>query len=253
MASSTKRQTFTIKLWRAYVLDDVNAIVDSQYNLAVCLVRLDDYNQALEQINQSRAELTRTGRSIPADILLLEATIVYRMGKLDDAWQLTDTLLLTPGPLTEAVRSKTHFLRGLIAGEWDDINQLRQEIQSLGTPSTAGLQADRQELVGRLAMAESNWKAAINAFDSTAEFRRDDFDYSEMVNALALAAWACERAGKLSEASKRYLRAGRSAARQGGSREALNWLNRAERLAGEAGDELTAKQARSYRKWIEAP
>jgi tetratricopeptide (TPR) repeat protein len=240
-------------LERAYVLDDVNAIVDSQYNLAVCLIGLNSYKEALERVNQSKAELTRAGRSLPADILLLEATIVYRMGKLDDAWQLTDKILLDPSRLSEAIRSKTHFLRGLIAGEWDDINQLRQEIVSLGTPSTAGLQADREELVGRLAMAQNNWNEAIEAFDKTAEFRRDDFDYSEMANALALAAWACEQAGKLSQASKRYLRAGRSAARQREGREALNWLSRAEKLAGETGDEATVKEARSYRKWIEKP
>jgi tetratricopeptide (TPR) repeat protein len=240
-------------LERAYVLDDLNAIVDAQYNLAVCLTGLNAYVEALERVNQSKAELARTNQSIPADILLLEATIGYRMGKLDDAWQLTDKILLDPSRLSEAVQSKTHFLRGLIAGEWDDINQLRNEIASLGKPSTVGLRADREELVGRLAMAESNWNEAIEAFDSTAELRRDDFDYSEMVNALALAAWVCEQAGKLSEASKRYLRAGRSAARQGENRNALNWLNRAEKLAGEAGDESTAKQARSYRKWLEAP
>jgi tetratricopeptide (TPR) repeat protein len=116
-----------------------------------------------------------------------------------------------------------------------------------------GLRADREELIGRLAMAESNWKEAIEAFDRAAEFRQDDFDYSEMANALALAARACEQAGKLSEASKRYLRAGRSAARQGENRDALNWLNRAEKLAEAAGDESTAKQARSYRKWLEEP
>jgi len=202
-------------LERAYVLDDLNAIVDSQYNLAVCLTGLGSYGQALEQVNQSQAELDRTNRSIPADILLLEATIVYRMDELDNAWQLTDMILLDPSRLSEAVQSKTHFLRGLIAGERDDINQLRHEIASLGKPTAVGLRADREELVGRLAMAEGNWNEAIEAFDSTAEFRRDDFDYSEMVNALALAAWACEQAGKLSEASKRYLRAGRSAARQG--------------------------------------
>jgi len=209
--------------------------------------------KALERVNQSKAELARAKQNIPADILLLEATIIYRMGKLDDAWQLTDMILLDPGRLSEAIRSKTYFLRGLIAGERDDINQLRKEIVSLGEPSTVGLRADREELVGRLAMAEGNWNEAIEAFDRTAEFRQDDFDYSEMVNALALAGRACEQAGKLSEASKRYLRAGRSAARQEENRDALNWLNRAEKLAGEAGDESTAKQARSYRKWLEAP
>jgi len=240
-------------LERAYVLDDVNAIVDSQYNLAVCLTGLNSYVEALERVNQSKAELSRTNQNIPTDILLLEATILYRMGKPDDAWQLTDMILLDTNRLTEAIQSKTHFLRGLIAGERDDIHQLRKEIASLGKPSTVGLRADREELIGRLAMAESNWKEAIEAFDRSAEFRQDDFDYSEMANALALAARACEQAGKLSEASKRYLRAGRSAARQEKNHEALNWLNRAEMLAGEAGDEPTAKQARSYRKWLEAP
>ena len=238
---------------RAYVLDDLNAIVDSHYNLAVCLTGLNSHVEALERVNQSKAELARTNQSIPADILLLEATIGYRMGKLEDAWQLTDKILLDPSRLSEAIQSKTHFLRGLIASEWDDINQLRNEIASLGKPSTVGLQADRQELVGRLAMAESNWKEAIEAFDSAAEFRRENFNYSEMVSALAMAARACEQAGKLSEASKRYLRAGRSAARQGENRDALNWLSRAEKLAGEADDDLTAKQARSYRKWLEEP
>jgi len=240
-------------LERAYVLDDVNAIADSQYNLAVCLTGLKSYEKALERVHQSKAELARTNQNIPADILLLEATIIYRMGKLDDAWQLTDMILPDPSRLSEAIQSKTHFLRGLIAGDRGDINQLRNEIASLGKPTTAGLRADREELVGRLAMAEGNWNEAIDAFDSTAELRRDDFDYSEMVNALALAAWACERAGKLSDAAKRYLRAGRSAARQEQNRDALNWLNRAEKLAGEAGDESAAKQARSYRKWIEEP
>jgi tetratricopeptide (TPR) repeat protein len=240
-------------LERAYVLDDLNAIVDSQYNLAVCLTGLNSYVEALERVNQSKAELARTNQSIPADILLLEATIIYRMGKLDDAWQLTDKILLDPSRLSEAVQSKTHFLRGLIAGERDDIHQLRHEITSLGETSTVGLRADREELVGRLAMAENSWNEAIEAFDLTAELRREDFDYSEMVNALALAARACEQAGKLSEASKRYLRAGRSAARQGENRDALNWLKRAEKLAEAAGDESTAKQARSYRKWLEEP
>ena len=55
------------------------------------------------------------------------------------------------------------------------------------------------------------------------------------------------------EASKYYLRAGRSAAQQGQNQDALKWLNRAEQLAGEAGDESTARQARSYRKWLEEP
>jgi Flp pilus assembly protein TadD len=50
------------------------------------------------------------------------------------------------------------------------------------------LRADREELVGRLAMAEGNWNEAIEACSRAAELRREDFDYSGMVNALAQAA-----------------------------------------------------------------
>ncbi len=240
-------------LERAYILDNSQAIVNTQYNLAVCLAGLQSYGKALERVHQAESELADVDQSIPADILLLEATLLYRLDRREEARRLIDQVLTESNPISAAVQSKAHFLRGLMAARRGDTQQLRQEIAALGEPATAGLRADREELVGRLSMAESNWNEAVEAFDRTAEFRQDDFDYSEMVNALALAARACEQAGKLSEASKRYLRAGRSAAQQGENRAALNWLNHAEKLAGEAGDESTAKQARSYRKWVEAP
>jgi tetratricopeptide (TPR) repeat protein len=240
-------------LGRAYILDDLNAIVDSKYNLAVCYTGLNDYRQALERVNQAKAELSRANRRIPADITLLEATIQHLLGNLVEAQRLTDQILIESNRASAAVLSKTHFLRGLIANETGDIDQLRDAISYLETPAAIGLRADSEELVGLLSMAEGNWNEAIEAFDQTAEFRREDFDHSGMVNALAQAAQACERAGKWSEASKRYLRAGRSAAQQGQNLDALRWLNRAEQLAAQTGDELTAKQARSYRKWLQNP
>jgi tetratricopeptide (TPR) repeat protein len=240
-------------LERAYVLDDLNAIVDSQYNLAVCLTGLRSYGPALERVTQAKLELARVNKSMPADVLLLEATIQHRLGNLDDAWQLTEQLVQESNLASAAVIGKTHFLRGLIASERGDISQLRREIAFLDMPAAAGLRSDREELAGLLSMAKGNWNEAAEAFDRTAELRREDLDYSGMVNALAQAAWSYEQAGKLSEASKRYLRAGRSAAQQGERDNASNWLTLAEKIAGEAGDELTAKQARSYRKWLEKP
>ena len=240
-------------LERAYILDNSQAIVNTHYNLAVCLAGLQSYGKALERVRQAKSELADVDQSIPADILLLEATLLYHLDRQEEARRLTDQVLTESNPISAAVQSKAHFLRGLMAARRGDTQQLRKEIVALGKPATAGLRADREELVGRLAMAEGNWNEAVEAFDRTAEFRQDNFDYSEMVNALALAARACEQAGKLSEASKRYLRAGRSAARQERNRDALNWLNRAEKLAGEAGDESTARQDRSYRKWLESP
>ncbi len=238
---------------RAYLRDDRMAIVDAQYNLAVCMLGLRSYDKALVWVHQAQNELVRGEESVTADILLLEATILFRTGQLDDAWQITDQILLPSNQPAEAVESKTHFLRGLIADKRGDTNQLRKEINALNSFADSGLKADREELSGRLAMAENNWEAAIQAFDSTAGHRREKLDYRKMVQALALAGEACDRAGKPSDAAKRYFRAGRSAARQGINQDAIQWLERAEQLAGQAGDEPLKQEVHSYLKNLQTP
>ena len=111
--------------------------------------------------------------------------------------------------------------------------------------------ADLAELSGRLARAEGHGEAAIEAFDQTASLRREDHDYGEMSQALALAADACEQAGKPARAATRYLRAGRSAAQQGNHQDAKKWLNQAVELAGQAGDESLKQEAGLYLKSIQ--
>ena len=236
---------------RAYLRDDRMAIVDAQYNLAVCNLGLRSYDKALVWVHQAQNELVRGEESVTTDILLLKATILYRTGKLDDAWEITDQILLPSNQPVEAVESKTRFLRGLIADKRGDTNQLRKEINALNSFSASGLKADLEELNGRLAMAENNWDAAIQAFDSSARRRREKLDYRKMAQALALAAEACDQAGKPSNASKRYFRAGRSAARQGNNQDAIKWLERAEQLAGQAGDEPLKQEARAYLKSLQ--
>ncbi len=221
---------------RAYLRDDRKAVVDAQYNLAVCMLGLRSYDKALVWVHQAQNELVRGEKSETADILFLEAAILFRTGQLDKAWQITDQVLSASERPPATVESKTHFLRGLIADKRGDTNQLRKEINALNSFAGPGLKADREELSGRLAMVESNWEAAIQAFDSSARRRREKLDYRKMAQALALAAEACDQAGKPSDASKRYLRAGRSAARQGNNQDAIKWLERAEQLAGQAGD-----------------
>ena len=93
----------------------------------------------------------------------------------------------------------------------------------------------------------------VISFDSTARRRREKLDYRKMAQALALAAEACDRAGKPSDASKRYFRAGRSAALQGINQDAIQWLERAEQLAGQAGDEPLKQEVRSYLKSMQTP
>ena len=88
-AANLYRQT----LERAYLRDDLSAVIDARYNLAVCLTLLQSDQEALELVVQAREELNRVDQAVPSDILLLEATILYRLGKLPEAWQLTEDIL----------------------------------------------------------------------------------------------------------------------------------------------------------------
>jgi tetratricopeptide (TPR) repeat protein len=238
---------------RAYLRDDRKAVVDAQYNLAVCMLGLRFYDRALGWVQQAQNELLRGGRKVTPDILLLEAVILFRTGKPDDAWRVSDQILAAPESPPATVYGKTHFLRGLIADQRGDTDQLGREIDALAKAGNPGGRADHAELSGRLARAGNHWEAAIEAFDQTARLRREDHDYGEMAQALALAADACEQADKPARAATRYLRAGRSAALQGNHQDAKKWLNQAVELAGQAGDESLKQEAGVYLKSIQTP
>jgi hypothetical protein len=239
-AANLYRQT----LERAHLRDDLAATVDARYNLAVCLTLLQADPEALALITQAREELSRADQPVATDILLLEATILYRLGRSQAAWQLTETILQDFDRLPYAVQSKTHFLRGLIANERGDLATLREEITALANSNSTVIQADREELMGHQALIERRWDDAVLAFDEAAALRRQILDYRGMVKALAKAGEACERAGRAVPASRRYLRAGQSTALQGNSEQAQNWLIRAAQLAELGGDEDIARQAR---------
>jgi tetratricopeptide (TPR) repeat protein len=238
---------------RAYLRDDRKAVVDAQYNLAVCMLGLRSYDGALVWVHRAQNELLRGEQNIPADILLLEAVILFRTGKPDDALRISDQILAASQRPPVAVEGKTHFLRGLIAAQRGDTDQLGREIDALAKSGDPGGRADRDELNGRLAMVEGNWEVAIEAFDQTVRLRRENHDYGEMAQALALAAEACQHAGMPARAATRYLRAGRSAVQQGNHQDAKKWLNRAVELAGQAGKKSLKQEAGVYLKSIQNP
>jgi uncharacterized protein HemY len=193
--------------------------------------------------------LTDHGKSL--DFLLLEATILHRRGDLDQAWQITDQILSSQIEASSAIGSKTHFLRGLMASERGNMAQLRAEITAFGQPQQSRLRADRQELVGRLAMAEQNWDTAIEAFDSASNLRRETLDYRGMVRVVVLAGEASQKAGRTREAAIYYLRAGRSAFWQDEFDDARQWLNQSARLATSAGEDQILQEARNLLQQIE--
>ncbi len=239
-AANLYRQT----LERAYLRDDLADATDARYNLAVCLTLLQSDREALGLVIQAREELSRAGQPVPTDILLLEATILYRLGQSQEAWQLTEDILKGSDTIPSAVHSKTHFLRGLIADERGDLVTLKEEITALAESNSPVIRADREELIGRLSFKQRRWDEAVLAFDEAASLRRQLLDYRGMAKALAKAGETCERAGRSVPASSRYLRAGQSAALQGNSDQAQIWLTRAAQLAEQGGDENIAQEAR---------
>jgi tetratricopeptide (TPR) repeat protein len=65
---------------RAYVRDDTDAILDAQYNLAICLMNLQAYEEALGVVQDANNEMAQAGRDNSLDFFLLEATLLHRRG-----------------------------------------------------------------------------------------------------------------------------------------------------------------------------
>ena len=85
--------TSTDRRWNAYTRDDREAIVDTQCNLAVVLLRLGSLEEARAVVDDAKAELSRAEQEVPAHLLLLEATVLYRTGQTAAAWDISEQLL----------------------------------------------------------------------------------------------------------------------------------------------------------------
>jgi tetratricopeptide (TPR) repeat protein len=233
-------------LKHAYARDDREAIVDTQYNLAVALLRLGSVEEAQAVVNDAKAELSRAGQAAPAHLLLLEATILYRVGQTAAAWDISEQILAGTAEVASGVMAKTQFLRGLMAAERGDKARLQEAVAAIEQANHPDLRADHAELRGYLAMTEGHWEAAVQGFDAAAELRREFLDYASMIRALAMAGEASERGERQRAAAVFYLRAGRSASQLGRTPEALRWLMRAQLLASQAGDASTLQEVLAY-------
>ncbi|MGI9334418.1 MAG: hypothetical protein ACR2RL_14820 [Gammaproteobacteria bacterium] len=230
----------------AYARDDLNAIVDAQFNAALSDTELGRYDAALERVRLAKAELARGAQAVPADLLLLEATVLYRQGQSAGAWRVTEQMFAASAAVSPAASSRAHFLRGLIAAERGDGRALAQAIVALGEPSDSRLQADLEELKGRQALAGARVDSAVTAFEQAARLRSETLDYRGTVRALSMAGVAAEREQDYARASDFYLRAGRSAASRGDGQQAREWLEHAASLAERAGAATTAREARAH-------
>lgn len=233
-------------LGMAYVRNDSAVILDTRYNLAICLMELERYPDAIKLVNQVREELSIGDEKMPSDFLLLEATIFYRNDRLEDSWEVTENILAVNASLTPTIRAKTSYLRGLISSQRNDIAGIREAIRNIGQSEIMTVKADQMELQGRLAMAENSWNQAVFDFDQVTHLRRENRDYRRMAITLALSATASEKSGRLAAAAGKYLQAGRSAAQREDRSNARKWLSQAALLFGQTGNVALAAESNSF-------
>ena len=221
-------EQFKAALKQAQARDDLKAIGELSFSLAVSQLRANQPEDALSTTQTARAELLRRGSQASPSLLLVEATALYRLGRKDEADSLAANIEATGDADASAGAS---FLRGLIADERDDEDGLRSAARRLSGAANPLRIADRQELQARLALRQNDPAGARAAAMQSADIRQASLDYRGMARALAVAGLAAEQAGDNEAAADLYLRAGRSAAAQADAETARPWLQRAVDLA----------------------
>lgn len=230
-------------LERAYLMDEVAAIGEVAYELAVVRLRLFEPRRAAELAALTRAERRRRGLAPLAERALVEAVARHELGEADAALQLAaeaeefaagDALLV----------ARVRYLRGQIAADRGDAAELDRTIAALAAASDTELRADRLELIGRRLLLAGDPTAAATSLRESASLRQAAEDFTGMARALALAAEATRKAGDGGTAADLYLRAGRSAQIEGNRVQAEAWLRQARELAQRNDRPFLAREAR---------
>jgi tetratricopeptide (TPR) repeat protein len=231
-------------LERAYARDDLQAIGDVGYELAIVRLRQRDPRAAAEQAMHTREELRRRGAPPLAELHLVEAVALYEAGDREGAKAMADrTLELAPAPGDPLV-GRALFLLGRIAADRADAAGVSRALAQLGDSPNAELRADRLELLGRLNVLDGRPESAVPAFRQSADLRREVEDYIGMARVLALAGDVARSTGRAAEAADLYFRAGRSAELEGNRADARRWLDSAARLATTSGQAEILSQAK---------
>jgi len=226
-------------LTRAQARDDLAVIGDLGFDLAVAELRANMADRALVDARATRLELERRGSQAFPALILAEATALYRSGAAPAADAMA--LRIETGTDADAARGAT-FLRGLIADERGDEAALAAAVNRLSAANASSAQADRAELLARLALRRSDLAGARHAAMTAVSLRQDEMDYRGVARALALQGEAAELSGDRDAAADLFLRAGRSAAAQGDAASARPWLRHVLDLArnGSVHDVATA-------------
>jgi len=199
---------------RAIAMDDAMEIGNAAYNLALCHIILGQLDRASASLAEAKAAFKRSG-SNPADVLLLEATVAQRQGRLEQALSLADQVL-SASP-DESHRFQVALLKGMVACGQDDPASARTALAEADKHHIANtpLLAARERLAGDIFLLERNPAEGAAAFDRAAALFRKARHYRDMALTLRRAGEAYREAGDTQRAEDRLFRAQRSLAAQG--------------------------------------
>jgi tetratricopeptide (TPR) repeat protein len=213
-ATSRAAQYYGKALTRAFAMDDAAQIGNAAYNLALCQILLGQLDQAQATLADAGAAFQRSG-SNPADVLLLEATVAQRQGKLEQALSLADQVLAASPDENDLFQAT--LLKGTIACDQDDLARARTALTEADKHhvTDAALLAARERLTGNIFLLEGNPAEAAAALDRAAALFRTAKHYRDMALTLRRAGDAYQEAGDTRRAEDRLLRAKCSLAAQG--------------------------------------
>jgi tetratricopeptide (TPR) repeat protein len=199
---------------RAIAMDDATEIGNAAYNLALCHIMLGQLDQASALLAEAKAAFKRSGGN-PADVLLLEATVAQRQGRLEQALSLADQVLSASPDENDLFQAT--LLKGSIACDQDDPARARSALAAADKHrvTNAALLATRERLTGNIFLLERNPAEAAAAFDRAAALFRKAKHYRDMAFTLRRAGEAYREAGDTQRAEDRLFRAERSLAAQG--------------------------------------
>ena len=217
------RKAFRLALAR----DGSGDIGDLGYDLAAAQLAAGTPEAALDSVSRTRLALSARDAPGFAELDLVQAASLHRLGQDDDACALAAQAqadAVDPG-----TRVQASTLRGLIAARRGDEAGLAAALAALGAPRhpSANWQANHDTLSAHLATLRGDDAAAARWALSAADIQRRQTDYAAMEASLVLAARAQARRGRADAATKLYLRAGTSAASRGDAGQARQWLDQA--------------------------
>jgi hypothetical protein len=233
------QQAFTLALAR----NDAQAIGDCGFDLAVARLAGNDAAGALRAALRTRAALA--ARAVPgfAELDLVQAAALHRLGRDGNADLLAARAQATAND--PATRAKASYVRGLIAAAHGDQAGIAAALAGFGQPKrpSPDWQADHDELSARLALLDGQYRQAALYAQQAADIHRAQLDYAEMADNLALAAQSMRPAGALREAADLYLQAGESAVARGDAASAVPWLQQVLMPGADPAAQQTARDS----------